>query len=181
MPTTKRTKPSNPAHDHVRIHEEVDPDDGTTYSIYSCVFCEDYKQKLKHNGPGKPRVKINRFVEHFALHCEGCPLPVRRECLLEESAWPFMQEQAAHEPASAYFSRTALPLLLVAHRITHTCWRQPPMDWRLAAAVPIINLNTQPPLCVSSSFCWGIDSTKYTISHQTPPFVQKGTRGTRNQ
>ena len=81
MPTTKRTKPRNPAHDHVRVHEEVDPDDGTTYSIYSCVFCEDYKQKLKHNGPGKPRVKISRFVEHFGSHCKGCPPDVKSKCL----------------------------------------------------------------------------------------------------
>jgi hypothetical protein len=81
MPAKKRTKPRSPAHAHVRVHEEVHDDDGTTYSVYSCAFCEEYTQKLKRNGQEKPRVKISRFVEHFSLHCKKCPEQVRSDCL----------------------------------------------------------------------------------------------------
>ena len=65
----------------MRVHEEVHDDDGTTYSVYSCAFCEEYTQKLKRNGQEKPRVKISRFVEHFSLHCKKCPEQVRSDCL----------------------------------------------------------------------------------------------------
>ena len=80
MSALRQTKPRNPAHAHVQVKREVE-DNGTTYYVYSCKYCDACQQKLKQNGSRKPSVKINRFVEHFALQCEGCPSDVKTECL----------------------------------------------------------------------------------------------------
>ena len=57
MPSTKRTKEKNPAHKYVHTKQEVG-DDGKIFSIHSCMFCKNYQAE-------KPRLKINRFAEHF--------------------------------------------------------------------------------------------------------------------
>ena len=80
MPGRRQTRFKNPAHEFVKVHQEKD-DRGNTYSVWNCIFCEDCTQRLKHNGPKKPRVKINRFAEHFGLYCEECPTNVSEMCL----------------------------------------------------------------------------------------------------
>ena len=56
-------------------------DEGKIFSIHSCMFCKNYQQKLLRKEAEKPRVKINRFAEHFIEDCLNCPESVKDECL----------------------------------------------------------------------------------------------------